>query len=292
MNLNEAIKKDILSAQKSEITEHFVYDNLSRTIKDSHNKEILKQISQDELRHYNFWKKHTEIDVAPNRLKMWFYSLISKVFGVVFTVKLMENSEGEAQEFYGKMRGHIEGIEDIIKDEHEHEKRLIAMIKEARLDYMGSVVLGLNDALVELTGVLAGLTLTLQNRYLVAIVGLITGIAASLSMAASEYFATKAEKHVDRSPVRAAIYTGFAYIVTVLFLIFPYFVVESIYLALALTILNAILVIFVFTGYTSVVEEIPFKKRFFEMLIISLGVAFLSFVIGFLLRKFIDISAL
>lgn len=61
------------------------------------------------------------------------------------------------------------------------------MIKEEKIGYVGSMVLGLNDALVELTGVLAGLTFTLQNTRLIGTAGLITGVAAALSMASSEY---------------------------------------------------------------------------------------------------------
>jgi VIT1/CCC1 family predicted Fe2+/Mn2+ transporter len=57
------------------------------------------------------------------------------------------------------------------------------MIEEERLEYVGAMILGLNDALVELSGSLAGFTLALQDSKLVAMVGMITGIAAALSMA-------------------------------------------------------------------------------------------------------------
>jgi VIT1/CCC1 family predicted Fe2+/Mn2+ transporter len=55
-------------------------------------------------------------------------------------------------------------------------------------------------------------------------------------------------------------------------------------MALALTIFNAIVVIFVFTLYISIAKGISFKTRFLEMALISLGVAALSFAIGFLVR--------
>ena len=82
------------------------------------------------------------------------------------------------------------------------------IVMQARLAYepyryTGSIVLGLNDALVELTGALAGLTLALQDTKLIALTGSITGIAAALSMGASEYLSTKSED-VDRSPVKAS----------------------------------------------------------------------------------------
>ena len=178
---------------------------------------------------------------------------------------------------------------NIVKDEDEHEKQLIDLIDEERLRYVGSMVLGLNDALVELTGVLAGLTLALQNTRLIAVTGLITGIAASLSMAASEYLSTKAEEGTQ-NPLKASIYTGVAYVLTVFFLIFPYLLFTNLYVCLGFTILNAIVVIFIFTFYISVAKDIPFRQRFLEMASISLGIAALTFGIGFLIRTFSNIE--
>jgi VIT1/CCC1 family predicted Fe2+/Mn2+ transporter len=150
------------------------------------------------------------------------------------------------------------------------------------------MVLGLNDALVELTGALAGLTLALQNTRLVAMTGLITGIAASLSMASSEYLSTKSEG--GKNPFKASIYTGSAYVLTVLFLIFPYLLFTNFYFCLGFTILNAMAVIFVFTFYISVAKDVSFRNRFFEMTIISLGIAALTFGIGFLIRIFFNVD--
>ena len=165
----------------------------------------------------------------------------------------------------------------------------IDMIDEERLRYVGSMVLGLNDALVELTGALAGLTLALQNTRLVAMTGLITGVAGSLSMAASEYLSTKSEGGV-KEPFRASVYTGFAYVLTVIFLILPYLLLIDLYSCLGLTILNAVVVIFIFTFYISVSRDLSFRKRFLEMALISLGVAVLTFAIGFIIRIFLNIE--
>ena len=247
-DLPENIKKIILVSQKNEITEYFIYNKLSKIVKDPHNKDILEKIAKDELKHYNFWKKYTDIDIKPQKLTIWKYYLISRIFGITFGIKLMERGEEKAQEIYGKISEEIPEAKDIVNDEDEHEKYLIEMIDEERLRYIGSVVLGLNDALVELTGTLAGLTLALQNTKLIAMAGLITGTAASLSMAASEYLSTKSEENT-KDPFRASSYTGAAYILTVLFLIFPYLIFSSYYISLGITILNAIIVIFTFTYY-------------------------------------------
>lgn len=176
------------------------------------------------------------------------------------------------------------------------KKEVEGVTRQLRKDkkkYAGSIVLGLNDALVEITGVLAGLTLALQNSKIIAVAGLITGIAASLSMAASEYLSTKTEaansKKILKKPTAAAFYTGLAYLLTVLFLVFPYIVV-GIYYALAWTLLNAVIVIFGFTYYISIEKKVSFRHRFFEMLAISFSVALISFIFGYLIRNIFGVE--
>ncbi|MFC1540633.1 VIT1/CCC1 transporter family protein [Candidatus Margulisiibacteriota bacterium] len=288
-SLDLETRQKVLTFQKNEITEHHIYAKLSRIIKSEHNQNVLASISRDELRHYGIWKGFTDEEVNPNKLKIWWYVLIARIFGVTFGIKLMEAGEEGAQEAYEAV-GQVIPLALKIRDEEEnHEKELIAMIDEERLKYIGSVVLGLNDALVELTGTLAGLTFALQNAKLVGVAGLITGIAASLSMAASEYLSTKAEGG-GKNPFKASIYTGAAYVLAVTVLIVPFLLLGNPFMSLGIALVGAILLILVFTFYFSVVREVSFKKRFTEMAAISLGVAGLSFVIGLAVRQFLGID--
>ena len=155
-NLSSGDLRAILAAQKNEITEHFIYEKLANSVKNSRNREILKNISMDELKHYNFWRKYTGRDVKPSRLKIWKYFLLSKIFGITFGMKLMERGEEKAQTLYERITEKLPEAEEIVEDEDEHEKELLDLINEERLKYVGSIVLGLNDALVELTGALVG----------------------------------------------------------------------------------------------------------------------------------------
>jgi VIT1/CCC1 family predicted Fe2+/Mn2+ transporter len=287
--LNEDIRRKIINFQKNEITEHFIYRKLSESVKNLRNKKILESVSNYELKHYNFWKKYTGEDLKPNRLKIWKYFLISRIFGATFGLKLMEKGEEGAQIEYEKISTAIPDAKTIMNEEGGHEKQLIDLIDEEKLRYIGSIILGLNDALVELTGALAGFTLALQNTRLIAMAGLITGIAGSLSMATSEYLSTKSEESV-KSPSKSSFYTGLAYVLTVLVLISPYLIFADIYFSLVLTILTVIIVILIFTYYVSIAKDIPFRKRFSEMVLISLGVATLTFIIGFLVRVFLKIE--
>ena len=277
------------TAQKNEITEYYIYSRLAKVIPQKQNSEVLQRIAGDEQRHHDFWMKYTQRTVRPSRWKIFFYFWISRILGITFGIKLMERGEERAQINYEIIARRIPKASQIIADEHAHEQELIGLIEEERLNYVGSIVLGLNDALVELTGALAGFTFALQNTRLIALAGLITGIAASFSMVASEYLSTKSEGSGERA-LKSSIYTGVAYIVTVILLILPYLLVANYFLCLGLTLSIAMIIIFFFNFYISVAKDYSFKRRFLEMAALSLGVAMLTFAIGFLIRKTLGIE--
>jgi len=287
--MNDTMRAQLLRYQKNEISEHQIYTKLARLLPTSENRVILERIAADELRHAQVWQTHTQQEVAPDWLKVWFYYLISRIFGLTFGVKLMERGEEGAQEHYTTLIAAVPEAKTIMQEEHAHEEELLNLLDEERLQYMGSVVLGLNDALVELTGALAGLTFALQQTKLVALTGSITGIAAAFSMAASEYLSTKSED-TSKNPIKASIYTGFAYILTVILLILPYLLFTNIYVCLGWTLLGAVGIIGVFNYYIAVAKDVTFTRRFLEMTGLSLGVAGLSFLVGLLLRSFFGID--
>jgi VIT1/CCC1 family predicted Fe2+/Mn2+ transporter len=278
---------DALKAQSNEITEHMVYKKLAE--REKKNRDVLERIADDELEHYNAWKKVTDRDIKANSLKVAFYQILAMVFGLTFALKIMENGEGRAQKNYSELAKKYPDIKGLINDENRHEDELLKMIDEERLAYVGSMVLGMNDALVELTGTLAGLTFALRDNQLISLAGLITGIAAALSMAASEYLSTRTESG-EKNPGRAALYTGIAYVVTVILIIAPFFLPVSPYASIAITILVGVIIIAMFTFYVSVVQDISFRRRFAEMASISIGVALLSFLIGSVVRIFLGVD--
>jgi len=276
-NLSPRMLKLLLTSQRNEITENRIYLKLADSHKDEANSSVLREIARDELSHYEFWKQYTGRDVRPNRWKVFRFYWISRILGITFGVKLMERGEEQAQDVYGRIREEIPDAGKIVDDEDSHERQLLEMLDEERLKYIGSVVLGLNDALVELTGAL------------IALAGLITGVAASFSMAASEYLSTKSEDQ-ERNAIKSSIYTGVAYIFTVLVLILPYLVIGNYLICLAVTLCIALLVISAFTYYVSVAKDLSFRKRFLEMASISLGVALFSFGIGYVIRLFLGVD--
>jgi VIT1/CCC1 family predicted Fe2+/Mn2+ transporter len=288
-NLDPELKTLMLSWQKTEITEHYIYRNLAEAVKDPHNRQVIEQISASEAEHAATFKRYTGKEISPKRWQIFMYYWVARLFGLTFGVKLMERGEEGAQAAYSKVSQRIPEVERILREEEEHEEQLLAMLDEEALRYAGSVVLGLNDALVELTGALAGLTFAFQNTNLIAFTGLITGISASFSMAASEYLSARADEQ-EANPLKSAIYTGIAYIFTVLILVLPYFILKNYIFCLVWTLINAILVIAAFNFYIAVVKGLNFTKRFLEMALISLGVAAFSFGVGVFIRKFFGLE--
>lgn len=279
--------EELINFQKEEITEYEVYRKLAG-MTDEKNRRVIEKIAREEKGHYNKWKKYTHKDVRPSKLNIIFYSIMARIFGITFAIKMMEYGEKKAQKNYEKLIERIPEAKDILREEIEHERVLIDMIDEERINYIGSMVLGINDAIVEITGTLAGLTFALHNTKVVGMAGLITGIAASLSMASSEYLSKKSER--DKKAGKSALYTGLAYIIAVFFLIFPYFVLDSYQHSFLMMLFDGIVVIAIFTFFISVVREEKFRKNFAEMVFISMGIAFISFLIGSVARMFLKIE--
>jgi VIT1/CCC1 family predicted Fe2+/Mn2+ transporter len=294
-DFSEKLKQTLKTSQKNEITEHYIYSKLSEMTKEAGNKKVLSEVSKDELEHYNTFKKYTNSEAKPDYFKLWFYVIIARILGLTFGLKLMEKGEAKAQKSYEKITS-LKESKKIIGDEQKHESGLINMINEEKLNYAGSIVLGLNDALVEITSTIAGITFTMQNSKLIATTGLIMGIAAALSMSASEYLSTKTGQEVSakekgsKNPVTALFYTGIAYILAVILIVLPYFIFSNVYIALGAMLLTALTVIFLFTFYISVAKDVSFKQRFAEMAGVSMGVSAITFLIGIIVRNVFGIS--
>ncbi len=283
-------REALLQLQRAEITEYHIYRRIAARVKSPHNAEVLNRIADEELRHYEIWKSHTGSDVEPDKWQIWLYYIISLVFGFTFAMKLMERGEVGAQDKYQQLVKEFPAAEKIASEEKEHEEHLLQLLDEERLRYTGSIVLGLNDALVELTGVLAGLTLALQNTSLIALTGLITGIAASFSMASSEYLAMKSRPEDNNHPVKGAFYTWAAYISTVILLIIPFMVFGNYFVCLFFTLIMALLIVAGFNFYVAVAQDTTFGDRFREMAILSMSVAGASFLIGYVVRIFLGVE--
>lgn len=282
-------KSVLLSQLRNELTEAVVYSRLAKLQKDEHNKKILADISADEASHAQLIASVLGCTARPSAFKVFFRVLSARVFGLTFALKLMERGEGDAGKTYREIANVYPQLSAIAEDEDRHESELISLLNDERLNNMGAIVLGLNDALVELTGALAGFTFALGEPLKIAKIGVITGFAAAMSMAASAFLSAKADADASggeesSGALKTAAYTGFAYVLTVVFLVLPYLLFSSATIALAAMLLAAFGIIAFFNFYLSVARETSFLRGFSVMAAISTTVALLSYAFGYILR--------
>ena len=289
-NVSPKVLEIIRTMQQNELTESVIYEKTAAFAKGGENRKTLLRLSQEEKAHCDIWKKYTGIEMKPETGKVLKYTFLARTLGFTFAVKLMERGEENAQEEYALLAEEVAESIAIRQQEEEHEQALLGMLDEERLQYVGSMVLGLNDALVELTGSLAGFAFALQNNRLIALSGLIVGISATFSMASSEFLAARSEGRTDA--LKSCSYTGVAYLLTVIALIAPYLLLPATAFVPALILMLGVVIAIIagFTYYTSVAQDQPFRRRFLEMALISTGVAVLSFVVGILAKKFLGVE--
>ena len=288
--LSRLVMATIQTMQQNELTESVIYEKIARFAKGEGNRETLLRLAREEKAHYEIWKKYTGEEMKPEGWKVFKYTAVARIFGFTFAVKLMERGEEAAQDEYAILMEEVAESAHIREQEEEHEHALLAMLDEERLQYVGSMVLGLNDALVELTGSLAGFTFAMQNTRLIALSGLIIGISATFSMASSEFLAARSEGRSDA--LKSCTYTGVAYLITVVLLVLPYLLLGTAQYLIALACMLAVVVLIIagFTYYTSVAMDQPFKSRFLEMALISIGVAVVSFFVGILAKQLLGVD--
>jgi VIT1/CCC1 family predicted Fe2+/Mn2+ transporter len=237
-------------------------------------------------------------NLEPPRFKIALLMLLDRLLGPTFTVRRLEAAEESSIQSYKDILS-SDGISDdvrarlqeILHQEEEHEATLKSQLADDRLTYLGSAVLGLNDALIELTGGLTGLVSSIRDPRLIGFSGLIVGIAASLSMAASNFLSTNMSTEQKAKPGIAAAYTGTTYIVTTLALVAPFFFLSDRHIALASTWLIAVAITAGFAYYSAALLELPFTRHFVRMLALAIGIAIATFFIGKGLSSLLHLKA-
>jgi VIT1/CCC1 family predicted Fe2+/Mn2+ transporter len=293
---NKKLSAEVMTQlRKAQIDEEYgaeLYSFIAKREKNQVNKEFLLQMARDEKRHATVWQGYTKDTLKPNFGLLLWMKLLTIILGFTFVIKTMQKKERFSSSSYDILRQELPEAAFMLDDERRHENELYGMLDEERLHYVGAMVLGLNDALVELTGAIAGVTFALADTRLVAMTGIITGVSATLSMAASNYLAERAQG--NKNALKSSTYTGVAYLVTVALLVLPYLLFPShMYVAAFAVMLGIVLlIILVFNYYLSVAKEEAFLRRFGEMAVISLSVAVISFVIGILAKQLLGIDTL
>ncbi len=268
-----------------EFNDYAIYKELSKIEKKEEHRLALERLSEMEYEHYKFW-----ISLIPGKkiqgigpFKIFLTKILRIVFGLTFTLKLLERHEKETIKKYENVIERLQedkkrNLIQILKEEKEHESYLISQINEAIVKYMSFVMLGLADAIIEINGVHAGFLGVTSSTLIAGIAGLVVGFAAAISMASAAYL--QAKQGFSGNPASSAIITGMSYIGAVSFLALPYFLIPNMLTAFCISLSLAILLIGVFTSYGAVLREASTSREFITGLSLTIGTAFAAFLFG------------
>ncbi|MEM0467597.1 MAG: VIT1/CCC1 family protein [Pyrobaculum sp.] len=293
-------KKNLIFVAKEaaldEYREYVVYKTLARVEKNSKRRLVLEELARQEYEHFQFWNRF--VSIKPPRVRYQLYAVfmifLRFLLGVTFVAKFLERGEEKAILRYKSVLKYLDGEDRetllrIIRDEEHHESSLIAQLDETIVKYMGSLALGLADAIIEITGAHAGTLGATDNTIVAGIVGLVVGIGASISMAAASYLQTKHE--VGKSPAMAALVTGVGYMAAVSLMSLPYFLIHDMYIAFTSSVAVGVLLAFVLTYQGAVYTDSEFKFEFLKTVALLLGTAFLTYSVGAWLRSYFGIDS-
>ncbi len=286
---NEDIKF-YLTMQQHELDGGALYEKIAKSAKADSERKTLEHISKEEYAHAEVFAKYSGRKLNPRKAWVNWHAFLARLLGYTFIIKFLERGEEKDVTLYSDHVDSMPELRTILSEEQAHEQKLMDLLDEERLHYVGDMVLGMNDALVELTGALAGYTLAMQNTGVIAMAGLITGVSATLSMAASGYLSSR--EAGEKNPVTSSVYTGVAYLITVTLLILPYLLIpqHQYMLALSITLLIALAIIAGFNYYVAVAKDRKFRRSFLTMAAISLGVAAISFTVGLVVKSVLGID--
>jgi VIT1/CCC1 family predicted Fe2+/Mn2+ transporter len=272
-----------------EFTDHTLYERMSRSVsKDSEFAKTLGDLSTTELGHFEFWRKYApEAEARPSMVKVYWVLFLRYVLGLTFAVRYLERHEATVIKAY-KSVSHLIPAEDkakfdkVISDEETHEREFSRRIESSAVRYISFVVLGLADALVEITGIHAGSLGIYEQTEIAGLAGIIAGAAASLAMASAAF--AQAKQGFQGSAKLSAAYTGISYFITAIVLATPYFLTRSMTLAISVSLALAVLLLTIITFYSSVISSKPFTRDFLEILLIMFGVTVALYLFGYFIR--------
>lgn len=252
--------------------------------------ELIHRLAQEEKEHYQFWQVLLpDFEPRISKIKILFYKAIYYLLGITFILRVFEKIEHETLNAYSGFMDKLtpalrEKLQNFIDQEQKHEEDFIQAISEnePRLKYVGFIVLGLADAIIEVTGVHAGFLGVSHKPLTAGIAGLIVGFAASISMGSAAYLQAKQYQQVR--PTASAIYTGISYFLAVILLALPYFFMDSMMSAFLGSVGIALLLIAGFVYYSAVVFERNFQGEFVESSLVLGATAVLSYGFGELLN--------
>lgn len=268
---------------------YHIYDTLSQYERDERLRDLMSELARITKDEFAFWGRKGMVrgDQARHAMFPLGYVILRRLLGATMTAHLIINRE----------RARLAHFEAYCADclDIDERKAVEAMIarslalvpadKDPQFRFFSYVVLGFNDALIELTGALVGFSLALREPKVVIIAGLVSGITAAASISASAYL--EAEHESGRDPHKAAFYSGMSYLGVAALLVAPFILTGSLVWGITIMLMIALVLVFILALYSSVILGKSYSHQLRQILALSLGVAFVSFSVGYLLNQLI-----
>lgn len=283
--LDPQLERVARERMSDEFSDYILYGRLSKTV-DSEGEfaRTLVTLSETERKHFEFWKKYAPTaEPKLDRAKLYWILFLRKLFGLTFAARYLDRHESGVVGKYRSLAGLIpeedrKAFDDMVADEVEHERAFEMSIESSAVQYISFVVLGLADALVEITGIHAGSLGIYDKTEIAGLAGVIAGAAASLAMASAAF--AQAKQGFKGSARLSALYTGVSYFITAIILATPYFLTSDMVLALSASLTLAVIIVTLTTYYSTVVANKPFFKDYVEILLILFAVTVALYAFG------------
>jgi VIT1/CCC1 family predicted Fe2+/Mn2+ transporter len=196
-----------------EINDYLTYKAMATHARDENIRRNIARIAEMEKWHAGFWQEILAAHNQPlpqggiNRARLCWLNLLRVFINPVLILSLLELGEASAMRHYLDFYRHAPlsetekaRLKRIILDELEHETFFKQTAKALGVSNLRDFVLGMNDGLVEILGAVTGLSAVYpDNPLLVAVSGLIVGIAGALSMGIGAFISVRSQRQVNES---------------------------------------------------------------------------------------------
>ena len=292
-----ALLKVAVESMKDEAKDRAIYEALAKAYRGSNHRytETFRTLAATEQKHYDFWKGYAGgREAKPSRLATFFILNLRLLMGTTFAIRFLERHEANTIARYRAIAPLIPedgrgAFQDIIADEMSNERSLRDRVEGPFVKYISFVILGLADAIVEISGIHAGSLGIYNSTELTGMAGIVAGAAASIAMASAAYAQAK-QGFRGSAPVSAS-FTGASYFVSAAILAGPYFLTGAMVTAMAVSLTFGIVMVMAATYYNSVVSGKRFIKDFAELVAIMLAATAALYLFGDVVRVYTGIAA-
>lgn len=198
---------------QDEIKDHDTYNALAERERNPELRAVLKRIAGIELTHSKFWHGLLERRSAAvpqarvGGMRLAVLRALQRFISSAFLVSALELGESGAFQKYLQCLRHADlsererdQLRAIVLDEIEHEMTFRRESSKLGMSNVRDYVLGMNDGLVEILGVVTGLSAVYAgNPLVVGLSGVVVGVAGAMSMGIGAFVSVRSQRQVNQA---------------------------------------------------------------------------------------------